>query len=455
MGRARQGYAREMERDDVTIETRHSAEVPAMSRDGEGDTRILTVRPSQLHGQVRVSGAKNSVLRLLAASLLTPERIVLNNYPGELLDAIVHVGMLETLGKTCRVIGETLVIEAETAPPSSTLAWQGRSIRNTLLILGAMVARTGAGAVPAPGGCDLGDRKYDLHELVLTKLGARVWEENGMLHAEAPDGLRGAEITLPLRSTGATENALIAGSLAKGRTTLWNPHIRPEIIDLARFLRSMGAAITINGQESIVIDGAPTLGGITHRVMPDNMEAMTWLIGSVMTGGDVEIVDFPFEDLEVPLIFLRESGARIFRDGPVAIVRSGRPYPVEISTGPYPGINSDMQPLFAAMGACARGVSRLVDLRFAGRYGYLDEFARMGVSSEVRDGAAHITGGAAIEGADVRALDLRCGAALALLGMVARGETRIADAWQIERGYNDFARKAHELGANLAYTNAC
>jgi UDP-N-acetylglucosamine 1-carboxyvinyltransferase len=189
--------------------------------------------------------------------------------------------------------------------------------------------------------------------------------------------------------------------------------------------------------------------------MPDNMEAMTWLIGSVMTGGDVEIVDFPFEDLEVPLIFLRESGARIFRDGPVAIVRSGRPYPVEISTGPYPGINSDMQPLFAAMGACARGVSRLVDLRFAGRYGYLDEFARMGVSSEVRDGAAHITGGAAIEGADVRALDLRCGAALALLGMVARGETRIADAWQIERGYNDFARKAHELGANLAYTNAC
>lgn len=419
------------------------------------EARYLEVGPSRLMGEVRVSGAKNSVLRLLAASLLTSERIVLHNYPAELLDAIVHVGMLEALGKRCTVFEGTLIIEEGSLPPSD-LQWNGRSIRNTLLILGALLARTGAGSVPMPGGCDLGDRKTDLHEMVLTKLGAKVWYEGERLFAEAADGLTGADIVLPLRSTGATENALIAASLARGTTRLWNPHIRPEILDLARFLEHMGAKITVYGQESIEITGAEQLDGIVHRVMPDNMEAMTWLIGSVITGGDVEIHDFPAEDLEVPLIFLRESGAKVFREGSTAIIRSGRPYPVEISTGPYPGINSDMQPLFAAMGACAQGQSRIVDLRFAGRYAYLQEFAKMGINGEVRGDTAYIHGAGqkagAIRGAEVRALDLRAGAALSLLGMVAQGRTRIVDAWQIERGYDQFLAKAQGLGADMRYS---
>lgn len=410
------------------------------------ETRIAAFEPSRLVGEVRVSGAKNSVLRLLAASLLTSETITLHNYPAGLLDAAVHVGMLEVLGKRCSLQDGALKIEEAQTPPSA-LVWEGRSIRNTLLILGALVARTGAGSVPLPGGCQLGDRKYDLHELVLKSLGAEVWEENGRLHAAAPKGLVGGEIVLPLRSTGATENALLAASLAKGRTTLWNPHIRPEILDLAEFLRKMGAGIQVNGQESIVIDGIETLSGVAHRVMPDNMEALTWLIGSVMTGGDVEIIDFPFEDLEVPLVFLRESGAKMYRDDNRVIVRSGRPYPVEISTGPYPGINSDMQPLFAAMGACARGESRVVDLRFADRYGYLDEFRKMGIDSSVVNGTAKIIGSPAIVGAEVKALDLRTGAALALLGLVAKGRTRVLDAWQIERGYDAFLSKLRSLGA--------
>jgi UDP-N-acetylglucosamine 1-carboxyvinyltransferase len=412
------------------------------------EARTFELGRSRLEGRVQVSGAKNSVLRLLVASLLTSGRVVLDNYPEQLLDAVVQLGMLEALGKRCEVEQGVVTIIEPGAPPRSDLVWPGRSIRNTLLILGALVARTGAGRVPLPGGCDLGDRKYDLHELVLTRLGARVWEEDGHLCAEAPQGLIGAEIVLPLRSTGATENALLAGALARGTTTIWNPHIRPEILELVTVLRKMGAGITVNGQESIVIVGAESLDGVTHRVMPDNMEAMTWLIGSVVTGGDVEIVDFPAQSLEVPLIFLRESGAKIFRDGDTAIVRSGRPYPVEISTGPYPGINSDMQPLFAALGACAQGDSRIVDLRFADRYGYLEEFAKLGVRGVVRNGAAHITGGAKLHGARVRALDLRAGAALALLGLVADGATQIADAWQIERGYDKFLTKMQGLGAN-------
>lgn len=415
------------------------------------ESQLLSIEPSRLVGRVRVSGAKNSVLRLLAASLLTPETITLSNYPAGLLDAIVHLGMLDALGKRCIVEGDTLRIE-EARVPDSDLVWPGRSIRNTLLILGALVARTGAGSVPLPGGCNLGDRKYDLHELVLRALGAEVWESEGRLHASAPKGLTGGDIVLPLRSTGATENALIAGSLARGRTTVWNPHIRPEILDLAVFLEKMGARIQVNGQESIVIDGAERLDGISHRVMPDNMEALTWLIGSVMTDGDIEIEDFPAADLEVPLIFLRESGARVFLDRGTAIVRSGRPYPVEISTGPYPGINSDMQPLFAAMGACARGETRVVDLRFADRYAYLGEFGKMGIQSSVANGTARITGCNDIRGADVRALDLRTGAALALLGLVAKGGTRIADAWQIERGYDDFLPKLKALGGKVQAT---
>lgn len=409
----------------------------------------ITVKPSRLQGEVFVSGAKNSVLRLMAATLLTGQRVAIRNYPAGLLDAIVHAGMLEQLGKTCVVEGSTLIVE-EAKTLSSRLDWHGRSIRNTLLVLGALTARTGAGAVPLPGGCNLGDRKYDLHEMVLRTLGAKVWTHDGMLCAEAPNGLKGADIYLPIRSTGATENALLCGSLAKGKTVIWNPHVRPEILDLIKMLRAMGAEIEVFGQESIHITGAPELGSVQHTTISDNMEALTWLIGATISGGDVTIRNFPHADLEVPLIFLRESGAKFYRSDDSVIVRGGNCYPVEISTGPFPGINSDMQPLFAVYGACAKGKSTIVDLRFPDRYAYRDEFEKIGVSSKVANGALLIAGGATLTGATVRALDLRAGIALTLLGLVAKGETRIEDAWQVERGYNDIVGKLRSLGADVA-----
>lgn len=409
----------------------------------------LTVSRSRLEGLVTVSGAKNSVLRLLAASLLTGDDITLDNYPAGLLDAIVHVGMLEALGKECVTFGSTLTIR-ERQKPVSELVWPGRSIRNTLLILGALIARTGSGAVPAPGGCQLGDRKIDIHEMLLRALGAEVTIEDGMLRAHAPNGLVGADIHLPLRSTGATENAILCGALARGVTRIWNPHVRPEILDLIAMLRSMGARITVRGQESIEVHGVDALGGTRHRVVPDNMEAITWMIGAVMTGGDVDIRDFPFDHLEVPLIFLRESGAKFYRGTDDSlIVRGGECFPVEISTGPYPGINSDMQPLFGAYACLARGRSKLIDLRFVGRYGYADEFARMGIRKSVKDGVLIIDGGAPITGAEVTALDLRAGMALTLLGMCGEGETTIDAAWQIERGYDALHSKLAALGASV------
>ena len=414
---------------------------------------IYAVSPSRLSGQVRISGAKNSALRLLVASLLTPEPVQLANYPDTLLDAQVQVDMLRALGKRCAVAPGRIVV-SEDRPPTSRFEYAGRSIRNTLLMLGALTARTGAGAVPLPGGCRLGERKHDLHVQVLEALGARVWEENGLLCAEAPQGLRGADVRLPLRSTGATENAILAAVLARGTTRIWNPHVRPEILDLVALLTAMGAEIDVRGQESIVVRGREGLAGAHHRVVPDNVEALTWLIGAVITGGDVEIEGFPFDHLEVPLIYLRESGAHFYRSGDRLIARGGQPYPVDIATGPYPGINSDMQPLFAVYGACAAGQTCVVDLRFPGRYGYAEELGKMGLDYQIVGDLLRIAGGRRLHGADVTALDLRAGVALVLAGLVAEGTTRVADAWQVERGYDRFVDKMRALGGDVVRQGA-
>ena len=412
----------------------------------DADTTRYLVERSRLEGTVRLSGAKNSVLRLMAASLLTAAPVTLHRYPATLRDAQVHKGMLEALGKVCHVTGDRLVIEERTAPPG-TLVWPGRSIRNTLLILGALTARTGYGEVPMPGGCKLGDRKHDLHVMLLECLGATVTEGDDFLRAEAPGGLVGGEIRLPIRSTGATENALICASLARGQSVIWGPHIRPEILDLIAMLHSMGARIAVFGQERIEVTGVEALSGTDHTVIPDNMEALTWMIGAAITGGEVEIVDFPIRDLEVPLTFLKESGVRYFVGPDSVIVRGGPCYPVEIATGPYPGINSDMQPLFAIFGAMSPGETRIVDLRFPGRYGYAEELARMGVQARTVGDILHVTGGRALRGAQVRALDLRAGITLTLAGLVADGVTEVTDAWQVERGYDRFVDKMQSLGA--------
>lgn len=413
----------------------------------------LKVSRAVLEGTVSVSGAKNSALRLLAASLLTSERVTLTNYPSALLDAQIHVGMLEALGKKCTLVDPDTIVIDEIEKPKSHLIWHDRSIRNTLLILGALTARTGYGRVPLPGGCKLGDRSYDIHEFLLRELGADVDGEGIELFAEAKNGrLVGTDIKLRIRSTGATENAILCGALAEGVTRIWNPHIRPEILDLIALLRKMGAKITVHGQEHIEVVGSDALGGATHAVMSDNMEAITWLIASVVTGGDIEISNFPMRDLEVAMIHLRESGARFFVGEDSVIVRGGRCYPIEISTGPHPGINSDVQPIMAAYAACARGESVIVDLRFPGRYAYAEEMGRMGVNYAVEGNLLKIFGtGRKMHGAEVRALDLRAGAALTLCGLVATGETVITDAWQIQRGYNNFVEKLNSLGASAVF----
>ena len=407
----------------------------------------IKISKSKLKGQVRLSGAKNCALKLLTASVLTSETVEILNSPNGLLDMQVHIKMLNQMGKICVEGDRNLKITENSL--NTELLWDERSIRNSLLILGSLTTRFGNGKVPLPGGCPLGDRKYDLHIMLLEQMGAKVWEEDGYLCTKSDGRLKGCDIHLPIRSTGATENAIMCATLAEGTTTVWNPHIRPEIIDLIAMLNKMGAKIKIYGQKCIVIEGVESLGGVKHRVISDNMEALTWAIGAVVTGGDVEILDFPFEHLEVPLVHLRESGMKFYRGKNSLIVRGGEAFPIDISTGPYPGINSDMQPLFAVFGATSKGESRIIDLRFPGRYGYAEELAKMGVNYEVDGGLLKIHGGNQLQGAKVKALDLRAGIALLLAGLTADGVTEIEDSWQIGRGYENLQSKLKGLGVEI------
>lgn len=409
----------------------------------------LEVKKSQLKGIVHLSGAKNSALRLQAASILTDEDVTLSNFPNNLSDVTIHNEMLEFLGKNIQVKDNFITISGSIN--RAELIWNKRSIRNSLLIWGAILARKGYSKVPLPGGCAIGERKYDLHQMVLESLGAKVWIEDDYLCASIEGKLIGNDIYLPLRSTGATENAIITSCLAEGKTVIWNPHIRPEILDLIDMLNKMGAKIKVNGNESIVVTGVDKLYKVEHHVITDNMEALTFAIAASITNGDVEIIGFPTEVLEVPLIFLKSSGLNIFEGKNSIIIRGSKVFPLEISTGSYPGINSDMQPLFAVFASQAKGLSKIVDLRFPDRFDYSKELKKMGVDSRTDNNLLTINGGNEIIGCDVFADDLRAGAALLLTGLVAKGTTIISNADQIERGYDNFLKKFINLGAKIRW----
>lgn len=413
--------------------------------------KTLIVEKSTLNGKVQLSGAKNSGLRLQAASILTDDELILSNFPSGLSDAQIHNGMLEVLGKKITVNEDVLKIAGPVT--QSELVWNDRSIRNTLLIWGATTAKTGSSNVPLPGGCKIGERKYDLHILVLESLGAEVWEEGDYLCAKIDGRLQANDIHLPMRSTGATENAIMSASLAEGTTTIWNPHIRPEILDLIEMLNKMGANIDVRGNESIVVKGVERLHGTSHKVVPDNMEALTFLVAAAVTGGEIEIEDFPLDHLEVPMTFLKESGAKVY-EGPTSLItKESTCYPLEIATGPYPGINSDMQPLLAVYGAMAKGMSKIVDLRFPDRFGYATQLEKMGADVDIVQNQLVIKGGNHLKGTEVYADDLRAGAALLLAGLVAEGTTVIHNADQIERGYEYFIEKFRSIGANIRWAD--
>lgn len=406
----------------------------------------LRVLPGAPEGSVRLGGAKNSALRLLVASVLTSEPVVIRRFPADLLDVRIQVGMLERLGKRVTVSDSTALVE-EPAGLGSELEWDGRSIRNTLLLLGALLGRFGEARVPLPGGCDLGARPFDLHERLIGRLGATMWVEGDRLCARHPDGrVRGGSFSSPIRSTGVTENAILLGASNAEGVELHNPHLRPEVLDLLSLVESLGAEVSVDGAHSLRVRGPKELGFGSQEVIPDRDEAVTWAAAAIIGRGRIRIDDFPVNETRVAREYLSHAGAELYVGDGAIIVESRGPQPFDLQVGSHPGVHSDMNPLFGAIAALASGRSEIRDARYPKRFGYLQELARLGLQASSRDGHAVIDGSGRIAGGTVRAVDLRGGMALILAAVGADDAVTVHQAWHVLRGYSRFTEKLTALG---------
>ncbi len=403
-----------------------------------------------LTGSISLSGAKNSALKILAASVLAKDCVLLENIPLGIHDVRIKGEMLRTIGARLTKEGPNrLKIYWPKGTPRCNVSGDFGSVRTSILFLGALLSRLRRASVPSPGGCRIGERKHDLHIMALERLGAVIKGSSHKLEAEA-DLLKGACIEFPIRTTGGTENAILASVCADGQTTLYNAHTRPEVFDLVHFLNKLGAQISLKGSGLIQINGVKSLGNGQHSIIYDNMEAMTFAIFASITKGDIYIENFPQHDLEIPMIYLRESGVQFIRQNSGMIVKSpGTLTPFDLSTGSYPGINSDMQPLFAVLATQAEGMSRITDTRFKNRFQYVSELRKIGADIDIKENTMIIRGPTSLQGSKVMATDLRGGAALIAAALVADGRTFIEGSDQIDRGYENLDLKLRNLGVSV------
>jgi UDP-N-acetylglucosamine 1-carboxyvinyltransferase len=410
--------------------------------------RLLVTGGVRLRGTVRVSGAKNSALKLMAAALLAPGRTILSNVP-RIQDCLTMADVLDRLGVGVAWEGDRVIIDATTISSVEAPYDLVRQMRASIVVLGPLLARAGRARVAMPGGDNIGSRPIDLHVHGLEKMGADIRLEHGFLSGRT-EGLRGASITLDYPSVGATENLMMAAVAAKGTTTIDNAAREPEIVDLGGFLTSMGAQVHGAGTTTIEIDGVEGFHGTEHRVVPDRIEAGTWAVAACATRGDVTIADARTDHLELPLERLADAGARVslVEDG-VRIEQEDRVKAIDLVTLPYPGLATDFQPIFMAMLATASGTSIATENVFESRFLYVDELRRMGADIRVEGHHAVIRGVERLSAAPVRALDIRGGAAMAIAGLAADGVTEVADMQHVDRGYENFDRKLETLGADV------
>ena len=403
---------------------------------------------ASLNGTVSISGAKNSALKLVAAALLAPGRFVIRNVP-DIADMRTMGAVLEHLGATVGRDGDVLTLDVPEEIGTSTPPHLVSKLRASIVVLGPLLARGGYAHVATPGGCNLGNRAIDMHLSGLARMGAEI--SYGAEHVEArADKLRGAYNELPYASVGATENLLMAAALAEGVTTVANAAREPEIVDLARFLQSMGADITGEGSDEIVVRGVAQLQPTEHAVVGDRIEAGTFAVAAAITGGNVEINGVDPAHLKLPLDKLRDAGVTVQQrpDG-MTVSRDGALRPVDIVTLPFPGFPTDLQPQFLLLLSQAVGTSMLTENVFDGRFSVIDELNRLGADIAAEAHHALVRGPRPLTGAEVRATDLRAGAALVLAGLIAEGETVVLDPHHVDRGYADFAGRLRALGADV------
>lgn len=412
--------------------------------------RLIVKGGNRLVGTVKTSGAKNAVLPIIAASILGTSPSRLDEIPA-LEDVRTICAVLECLGiKVDASEPHTLKIDSREITSCEAPYELVRSMRASFLVMGPLLARKGYARISQPGGCAIGTRPIDLHLKGFEALGVKIEQGHGYIEASAPDGMTGANIYLDFPSVGATENIMMAAAMANGTTVLENPAEEPEIVDLANYLNQMGARVRGAGTNVINIEGVSELHGVQHSVIPDRIEAGTYMIAAAMTGGDV-IIENVLPEHQKPLIAkLREAGALVEEDiDRIHVVGSGRLKAVDIKTLPYPGFPTDMQAQMMAMLSVAEGRSKITETVFENRFMHVVELNRMGANITTEGRSAVITGPAHLTGCTVRATDLRAGAAMILAGLVAEGATEICDIYHIDRGYEEIAAKLTRLGADI------
>jgi UDP-N-acetylglucosamine 1-carboxyvinyltransferase len=414
----------------------------------------IVVRPNgPLEGQVRISGAKNSVLKLMAATVLTEGTFVLRNVPA-LDDVRAMADLLRSMGLSVDHEDQTLTVvrpaEVEPEAPYELV----ERMRASIVVLGPLLARFGQARVALPGGDDFGPRPIDMHLQSLERLGATFTTSHGYIEGRA-DQLIGTRLFLDFPSVGATENALMAAVLAKGETVIENAAREPEIADLAAFLNRMGANILGAGSPTITIEGVDELSPVEHEVIPDRIEAATFLAALGVAGGEVVLEGARPDHMDMLMQKLGDMGVRTSShpDGVWGMAR-GRLRSTDVSTLPYPGVATDYKPLLVTMLAVADGVGIVAENIFSGRFRYVDELVRMGADIRTEDHYAIVRGVEKLSGAPVRAPDIRAGAALVVAGLGAEGETVVSDAHHIDRGYDRFVEKLRALGADVERMDA-
>jgi len=403
-----------------------------------------------LHGVVPVSGAKNAALPLLISSLLTGERCTWQRVPA-LQDIKTTVKLLKGMGAEVDWNEQTGTVSISAARLTSREADYDlvRTMRASVVVLGPLLARFGEAKVSLPGGCAIGTRPIDLHLFGFERLGAEIELENGYVVARAKK-LKGARIPFSFPSVGATENVLMAAVMAEGGTVMENCAREPEIVDLARALRAMGAEISGEGTETIRVKGVGGLKGCTHEVMPDRIEAGTYLAVGHATGGDVTVEGIDPDDLGVVLEKFEEAGATLRRgEKSIRLIANGRPVGSDITTQPFPGFPTDMQAQFMSVMTLAEGASVISETIFENRFMHVPELCRMGADITVRGNTAMVRGVAGLTGAPVMATDLRASASLVICALAAKGESRVRRIYHLDRGYEKIEEKLARLGGRV------
>jgi len=413
--------------------------------------KLLISGGKPLAGEIRISGAKNSALPILAGTLLVDGKAILSNLP-HLHDITTMIELLGCLGVHV-VVDENMLVEVDSRPVTGFTAPYDlvKTMRASILVLGPLVARFGEANVSFRGGCQIGSRPVDLHLRGLEMMGATIEIDGGYIRARAPKGLRGSHIFLDTVTVGGTENLMMAASLARGKTVIENAAREPEIVDLAKFINAMGGDVRGAGTDTLTINGVEKLSGGSYRIMPDRIETGTYLAAAAATRGRVKLKDTDPRLLEAVILKLEEAGAEVTQgDDWITLDTKGkRPRAVSLKTAPYPAFPTDMQSQLMTVIAVSEGVGRVIETIFENRLIQAHELNRMGAAISLERNTAIVTGVEKLKGAPVMASDLRASASLVIAGLVAEGETLVDRIYHIDRGYECIEEKLQQLGADI------